>query len=90
MTQHNEEAVATWKEHLTYNPTSIATYYNIANAYAYLLKDSEQAESYYRQFLNLARKEEKPTDKLKEMIKAAEDMIKAFDLGKKLSLQTQQ
>ena len=46
-------------------------------------------QSYYRQFLNLARKEEKPTDKLKEMIKAAEDMIKAFDLGKKLSLQNQ-
>ena len=90
MTQHYDEAVTAWKEHLTYNPTSIATYYNIANAYAYLLKDSEQAESYYRQFLNLARKEEKPTDKLKEMIKAAEDMIKAFDLGKKLSLQTQQ
>ena len=50
--------------------------YNIANAYAYLLKDSEQAESYYRQFLDLARKEEKPTDKLKEMIKRAEDWYK--------------
>ena len=90
LTERYQEAVTAWKEHLAYNPTSIATYYNIANAYAYLLKDSEQAESYYRQFLNLARKEEKPTDKLKEMIKAAEDMIKAFDLGKKLSLQTQQ
>ena len=76
MTQHYDEAVTAWKEHLTYNPTSIATYYNIANAYAYLLKDGEQAESYYRQFLNLARKEEKPTDKLKEMIKAAEDWYK--------------
>ena len=78
-TQHYDEAVTAWKEHLTYNPTSIATYYNIANTYSYLLKDGEQAESYYRQFLNLARKEEKPTDKLKEMIKNAEDMIKAFD-----------
>ena len=76
MTQHYDEAVTAWKEHLTYNPTSIATYYNIANAYAYLLKDREQAESYYRQFLKLARKEEKPTDKLKEMIKAAEDWYK--------------
>ena len=63
MTQHYNEAVTAWKEHLAYNPTSIATYYNIANAYAYLLKD-------------LARKEEKPTDKLKEMIKSAEDWYK--------------
>ena len=90
MTQHYDEAVTAWKEHLTYNPTSIATYYNIANAYAYLLKDSEQAESYYRQFLNLARKEEKPTDKLKEMIKASEDMIKEFGLSRKLSQQNKQ
>ena len=79
LTQHYDEAVTAWKEHLTYNPTSIATYYNIANAYAYLLKDSEQAKTYYRQFLALARKEEKPTDELKQMIKNAEDMIKRFD-----------
>lgn len=76
LTERYQEAVTAWKEHLAYNPTSIATYYNIANAYAYLLKDSEQAESYYRQFLDLARKEEKPTDKLKEMIKRAEDWYK--------------
>ena len=76
MTQHYDEAVTAWKEHLAYNPTSIATYYNIANAYAYLLKDGKQAESYYRQFLDLARKEEKPTDKLKEIIKSAEDWYK--------------
>ena len=85
MTQHYDEAVTAWKEHLTYNPTSIATYYNIANAYTYLLKDGNQAETYYRQFLDLARKEEKPTDKLKQMIKDAEDMIKDFDLSRKLS-----
>ena len=90
LTQHYDEAVTAWKEHLTYNPTSIATYYNIANAYAYLLKDGKQAESYYRQFLDLARKEEKPTDKLKEMIKSAEDMIKDFDLNRKLSQQNNQ
>ena len=76
LTERYQEAVTAWKEHLAYNQTSIATYYNIANAYAYLLKDSEQAESYYRQFLDLARKEEKPTDKLKEMIKRAEDWYK--------------
>ena len=90
LTQHYEEAVTAWKEHLAYNPTSIATYYNIANAYAYLLKDGKQAESYYRQFLDLARKEEKPTDKLKEMIKSAKDMIKDFDLNRKLSQQNNQ
>ena len=28
LTQHYEEAVAAWKEHLAYNPSSIATYYN--------------------------------------------------------------
>ena len=90
LTQHYDEAVTAWKEHLAYNPTSIATYYNIANAYAYLLKDAEQAESYYRQFLDLARQEEKPTDKLKQMIKDAEDMIKSFDLSRKLSQQSKQ
>ena len=85
MTERYQEAVTAWKEHLAYNPTSIATYYNIANAYAYLLKDGEQAESYYRQFLDLARKEEKPTEKLQQMIKSAEDWIKSFDLSRKLS-----
>ena len=85
MTERYQEAVTAWKEHLAYNPTSIATYYNIANAYAYLLKDGEQAESYYRQFLDLACKEEKPTEKLQEMIKIAEDWIKSFDISRRLS-----
>ena len=76
LTEHYAEAVAAWKEHLTYKPTSIATYYNIANAYAYLLKDKEQAMTYYQQFLNMARKEEKPTDQLQEMIKKAEENLK--------------
>ena len=83
LTEHYQEAVTAWKEHLAYNPTSIATYYNIANAYTYLLKDGNQAETYYHQFLDLARKEEKPTDKLKQMIKDAEDMIKDFDFRRK-------
>ena len=73
LTQHYEEAVAAWKEHLTYNPTSIATYFNIANAYAYLLKDREQAKAYYEQFLNLARKEENPTAQLTEMMEKARE-----------------
>ena len=76
LTEHYEEAVAAWKEHLTYNPGSIATYYNIANAYAYLLKDKEQAIAYYRQFLTLARKEEKPNVQLTEMIAKAEENLK--------------
>ena len=76
LTQHYEEAVTAWKEHLTWNPTSIATYYNIANAYAYLLKDSEQAIAYYQQFLDLARKEDSPTLQRQEMIKTAEKMLK--------------
>ena len=76
LTEHYVEAVAAWKEHLTYNPTSIATYYNIANAYAYLLNDNKQAESYYRQFLDLARKEEKPTEELRQMIQKAENTVR--------------
>ena len=81
LTQHYEEAVAAWKEHLTYNPTSIATYFNIANAYAYLLKDKEQAVSYYQQFLDLARKEEKPTAQLTEMMEKAVEMLEFAKKG---------
>ena len=83
LTQHYEEAVAAWKEHLTYNPASIATYYNIANAYAYLLKDKEQAKAYYQQFLNLARKEEPPTQQLTDMIRQAERMVAYYEKKKK-------
>ena len=79
LTQQYPEAVEAWKHHLSYNPSSVATYYNIANADAFLLKDNEEAEAYYRQFLDLARKEEKPTEQLKQMIKNAEDMIRFFD-----------
>ena len=42
----------------------------------YLLNDKEQAEVNYRKFLDLARKEEKPTEKLTEMIRSAEDVLK--------------
>jgi len=75
LTEHYAEAVAMWKEHLAYNPTSIATYYNIANTYALLLEDKEQAKPYYQQFLDLARKEEKPTAALQEMMQKAEAML---------------
>ena len=79
LTQHYEEAVTAWKEHLTYNPASIATYYNIANAYAYLLKDNERAKAYYQQFLDLARQEEKPTAQLTEMMERAVEMLEYFN-----------
>ena len=70
------EAVEAWKEHLAYNPSSVATYYNIANAYAYLLKDREQALTYYRLFLEKAAEVEQPTPQLLEMIEAANKVIR--------------
>jgi len=39
------------------------------------LEDKEQAKPYYQQFLDLARKEEKPTAALQEMVKKAEAML---------------
>jgi len=75
LTHHYPEAVEAWKEHLTYNPSSVATYYNIANAYAYLLKDREQALEYYRLFLEKAAEVEKPTPQLLEMIETARKLI---------------
>ncbi len=83
LTQHYEEAVAAWKEHLTYNPASIATYYNIANALAYLIKDDKQAYEYYRKFLEMARQEEKPTQQLTDMIRQAERMVGYYEKKKK-------
>ena len=76
LTQHYPEAVTAWKEHLTYNPTSVATYFNIANAYAYILKDDEQARIYYQQFLDRAAEVENPTPQLSEMVAKAREMLK--------------
>ncbi len=78
LTHHYEEAVTAWKEHLAYNPSSVATYYNIANAYAYLLKDPKQARSYYQQFLEKAAEVEKPTPQLEEMIQKAQEMLSSL------------
>ena len=75
LTEHYAEAIAAWKDHLTYNPMSIATYYNIGNTYALLLEDKKQARPYLQQFLDLARKEENPTAALQEMVKKAEAML---------------
>ena len=75
LTQHYPEAVNAWKEHLTYNPASVATYYNIANAYAYILKDQEQARDYYQQFIEKAAEVENPTPQLSEMVATAREML---------------
>ena len=80
LTQHYPEAVKAWKRHLDYNPSSVATYYNIANAYAYLIKDEEQAKTYYQRFLELARQEQTPTPQLAEMMEKAEEMLKYFKM----------
>ena len=83
LTQHYPEAVEAWKEHLTYNPGSVATYFNIANAYAYLLKDEKQAQSYYEQFLERAREVEKPTPQLEEMVERAKEIMKMLEKKRK-------
>ena len=80
LTEHYPEAVAAWKRHLSYNPGSIATYYNIANTYTYLVKNDEQAKKYYQQFLDLARQEAEPNEQLKEMIRKSEEMMKTYRL----------
>ena len=75
LSQHYSEAVEAWKRHLDYNPSSVATYFNIANVYAYILKDNKLAEDYYRQFIDLARQEEKPTQQLIDMMGKAEEFL---------------
>ena len=75
LSQHYPEAVEAWKRHLDYNPSSVATYFNIANVYAYILKDNKLAEDYYRQFIDFARQEEKPTQQLIDMMGKAEEFL---------------
>jgi len=82
LTQHYPEAVKAWKRHLDYNPSSVATCYNIANAYAYLIKDEEQAKTYYQHFLELARQEQTPTPQLAEMMDKAEEMLNYFRMSR--------
>ena len=83
LSKHYDKAVESWKRHLTYNPTSMATYYNIANALGYLIKDDEQAYQYYRQFLDVAHREAKPTKQLADMMKRAQDMVVYYEKKKK-------
>lgn len=82
LTEHYDKAIEAWKEHLAYNPSSIATYYNIASAYYYYQPDGQQAKAYYESFLNLARKEETPTPQLIDMIEKAESLLRTTNFGK--------
>jgi len=78
LTKQYDKAVEAWKQHLEYNPGSIATYYNIASAYYYFLEDKQQSKAYLEKFLQAARKEEKPTQQLKDMIEKAEAFLRKF------------
>jgi tetratricopeptide (TPR) repeat protein len=71
-----DKAIEAWKKHLAYNPSSIATYYNIGNAIFYYLPDRKQAKTYYERFLELARKEPNPNAQLQEMMAKAEMLLK--------------
>ena len=82
LTKRYDKAVEAWKRHLDYNPTSIATYYNIASAYYYLLPDGKQARSYLEQFLQQARKEPNPNAQLTEMIKKADELLRTINAPK--------
>ena len=77
-----DKAIEAWKKHLAYNPTSIATYYNIANAIYYYLPDRKPAKTYYERFLELARKEPNPNAQLQEMMAKAEELLRK-DFSKK-------
>lgn len=77
-----DKAIEAWKKHLAYNPTSIATYYNIANAIYYYLPDHKQAKTYYERFLELARKEQNPNAQLQEMMTKADELLRK-DFSKK-------
>ena len=76
LTKQYDKAVEAWKRHLDYNPTSIATYYNIANAYYYYLNDGQQAKAYLEKFLVAARREPNPNAQLTEMIDKAQSLLR--------------
>ena len=81
MTKQYDKAIEAWKRHLEYNPGSIATYYNIASAYYYFSPDSQQSKVYLEKFLEVARKEEKPTQQLKDMIDKAETLLRTTNFN---------
>ena len=84
LTKQYDKAVEAWKRHLEYNPSSVATYYNIASAYYYFLEDNLQSKAYLEKFLQVARKEEKPTQQLKDMIEKSEKLLRTTSFGSKI------
>lgn len=84
LTKQYDKAVEAWKRHLEYNPSSVATYYNIASAYYYFLEDNLQSKAYLEKFLQVARKEEKPTQQLKDMIEKSEKLLRTTNFGSKI------
>lgn len=81
LTKQYDKAVEAWKRHLEYNPTSIATYYNIASAYYYFLPDGQQAKAYLEKFLEVARKEENPNQQLTDMIEKSKTLLRTTHFG---------
>ena len=81
MTKQYDKAIEAWKRHLEYNPGSIATYYNIASAYYYFCSDGLLSKAYLEKFLDVARKEEKPTQQLKDMIDKAETLLRTTNFN---------
>ncbi|UKK47776.1 hypothetical protein L6475_11210 [Prevotella sp. E9-3] len=75
-TEHYQEAVDAWLQHIAYNPNTVVTYYNIANVYAYLLEDYDKAKKYYKKFMERAKEEKTPTPQLLDMIERAENMTR--------------
>ena len=82
LTKQYEKAAEAWKRHLEYNSNSIATYYNIANVYSYFIKDEEQANAYYKQFVEKATGVENPTKQLADMVDKAKEMLSVFEKRK--------
>lgn len=66
-------AIDAWRDALKLNGTSIATYFNIAQAYG-ILKDKKNEAEYFRTFLSMAVKME-PNDGLTKMLKQAESVV---------------
>jgi tetratricopeptide (TPR) repeat protein len=81
LTKQYDKAVEAWQRHLEYNPTSIATYYNIASARYYFLDDEQEAKASLEKFLQLARKEANPNAQLTEMIQKAEALLRTTAFG---------
>lgn len=73
-------AIYSWKDALKHNNYSLATIFNIAQAYG-LAGNHKEEKNYYRSFLSLAVMAEK-NDTLNEWIKQAEAVVGKLDLPK--------